>query len=287
MDPLESMSVIGGSDIFPAGTYSTKGRDTVTITWDYDTATETDTSTIMVNGLVRVLTRGVEDIDTCLAEFILAHAAAYLAIGFTMLQADLGILRFTAVNSSIKATGSVTNSAPATFEGVMAIVHSGLPHPVKALRGLAALVVTSARVRVPGVRAMTSVLTLSGNQGSARIHLEEKVYVIAYDTSLTHTADLFVAAYAAGLALKGITVTAAAGVLTFSSTIRLFDPPIIINNVTNLFGTVVTTGDDGLMPLVANFLGAAALADDSEQYFEHPVEQIVIASGTGVLFFIK
>lgn len=188
-----------------------------------------------------------------------------------------------------------------------------LPHPIGCIKGYASLEVLSLRERRPGVVLQVSVVTLTGAAGSDNLVLGAKKYPITFDNDLSDTADNFVTAYAAEFLLRGIVVTADSGVITFTSTKAVFEVPYMENSLiadptttypyatttadATLSGTVVTTGDDGFLDLFTNYAPDLSLStttpapttitDGTEFYFEYPIEEIVIGSGTAELFFVK
>lgn len=86
-------------------------------------------------------------------------------------------------------------------------------------------------------------ITLTGTSGTANITVAGLTKLATFNTSLTQTATDFVTSHAATYALIGITVTAASGVLTFTTTTRtaanIYGTPTIVNATTNLAGTIV------------------------------------------------
>ena len=89
--------------------------------------------------------------------------------------------------------------------------------------------------------AKTRTITLTGTSGTANVAVAATNYLATFDTSLTLTAANFVTAHAAALLLnKGIVVTAAAGVLTFTNVYGAFPTITITNATTNLAGTLGT-----------------------------------------------
>ena len=81
-------------------------------------------------------------------------------------------------------------------------------------------------------------ITLTGTEGTANINVGGVNYLATFATSLTVTATNFVTAHASALSARGFVVTAAAGVLTFSSAQYAFPTLTITNATTNLAGTV-------------------------------------------------
>ena len=81
-------------------------------------------------------------------------------------------------------------------------------------------------------------LTLTGTSGTANVNVAGVDYLATFASNLTTTASNFVTAHAAALLLRGITVTANAGVLTFIASTNIF-PIITITNATlTLAGTL-------------------------------------------------
>ena len=90
----------------------------------------------------------------------------------------------------------------------------------------------------------TLAVTLTGSAGGADITVDGVDYTATYATSLTVTANNFVTAHAAALLAEGVTVTADAGVLTFSGLTTLISGITIANDGagggSNLAGTLGT-----------------------------------------------
>jgi hypothetical protein len=89
------------------------------------------------------------------------------------------------------------------------------------------------------------VITLSGSSGTATIAYAGLSYTSTWNTSLTQTAADFVTANSAAFLLKGITLTAASGVLYFTSSSAIkatewFGKATIANASGTLNGAVVT-----------------------------------------------
>lgn len=81
-------------------------------------------------------------------------------------------------------------------------------------------------------------LTLTGTSGTANIKVNNVNYLATFATNLTTTANNFVTAHGAALLALGITVTAAAGVLTFKATDAIVAGITITNVTTDLAGTL-------------------------------------------------
>ena len=92
----------------------------------------------------------------------------------------------------------------------------------------------------------TNTATLTGTSGTANINVGGVNYLLTFDTDLTTTADNFVSANSAAIAAAGYTVTAAAGVLTFTSTTQTTAP-----TVTTASGDLAATLVETLVPLEA------------------------------------
>jgi hypothetical protein len=81
-------------------------------------------------------------------------------------------------------------------------------------------------------------VTLTGTSGTANIEVDGEDYLATFASSLTTTAANFVTAHATALAAEGVTVTAAAAVLTFTGANALVEGIAIANATTDLAGTV-------------------------------------------------
>lgn len=90
--------------------------------------------------------------------------------------------------------------------------------------------------------AASTEITLAGTGGDANVNIDGTDYLATFNTDLTTTANDFVAAHATDIATNhGYTVTANAGVLTFTATTDVYVEPTIANNSGDLDGTVATT----------------------------------------------
>jgi hypothetical protein len=181
---------------------------------------------------------------------------------------------------------SVYGGSDLFLAGTYKISDATLPHPVKVITPASALVVTSMRHRLPSSVNKVSTITITGTSGTAYISLGELKLLVTFATDLDTTAANFVTAYAAALLPRGIVVTSGTATIIFTSTKYLFATPTIANATGDLAGSVVTTGADGLVVATKTFFGDV-LADGIDIYCEYPVEEIVIASGSAILHFIK
>jgi hypothetical protein len=87
----------------------------------------------------------------------------------------------------------------------------------------------------------TRELTLTGASGTANVNVDGVNYLATFNTSLTQTADDFVATHATALAAAGVTVTADTGVLTFSGLTTVIDAITILNASGDLAGTLAAS----------------------------------------------
>ena len=95
-------------------------------------------------------------------------------------------------------------------------------------------------------------VTLTGTSGTANINIAGTDYLATFATNLTTTANDFVTTHAATiLSAKAVTVTANAGVLTFTHATTAFPTITITNATTNLAGTLGT-----VTVVPANVVGA-------------------------------
>lgn len=95
-------------------------------------------------------------------------------------------------------------------------------------------------------------VTLTGTSGTAAITVGGTNYLATFTTNLTTSANNFVTSHAAALLVRGITVTADTGVLTFVAATATF-PTIARTNLSgDLSGTIaaVTAGATTGAPLV-------------------------------------
>jgi hypothetical protein len=81
-------------------------------------------------------------------------------------------------------------------------------------------------------------VTLTGSSGTANIAVAGTNYLATFATSLTVTASNFVTTHGATLLALGTTVTASAGVLTFTHATTGYPTLAITNATTNLAGTI-------------------------------------------------
>lgn len=202
---MDELKLIGGSDLYGAGTYGTALRDTATFTFDSTSATSSDTSDITVNGVTTIINRGVEDIDTCFTEYVIEHAAKYLAVGTILTNPNLGVLVFTGVDNKTTVTASITNN-DATFEGVLVLLNSKMPHPIKSITSYNAAVISSIRQRIPGVVNKVSTMTITGNSGTANIVYGVYKFLMSFATDLYTTLVNFITANYESIAREGFSL---------------------------------------------------------------------------------
>jgi hypothetical protein len=181
---------------------------------------------------------------------------------------------------------SVYGGSDLFVAGTYSVAAGTLPHPIKSITSHNAMNVTSMRWRIPGVVNKVSTITLSGSSGTAYVSLGELKLLATFASDLTVTATNFKNLYAAMLLERGIVLTSGTGTLIFTSTKVLFGTPTIANATTDLAGTVVTTGEDGLVAATKTFFTHEILAG-TDIYFEYPVEQIILGSGEAIFHFIK
>ena len=104
-------------------------------------------------------------------------------------------------------------------------------------------------------------VTLTGTSGTAVISVGGVNYLATFTTNLTTSANNFVTSHAAALLVRGITVTASSGVLTFVAPNETF-PTITVTNflgdLSGTIGSVTTTATTGspIVTLVSYVRGA-------------------------------
>lgn len=181
---------------------------------------------------------------------------------------------------------SVNGGSDLFSAGTYSVAAGTLLHPIKSITSHNAINITSMRHRVPGVVNKVSTITITGTSGTAYISLGAKKLLVTFATDLDTTAANFVALNVTEMRDSGIVLTSGTATIVFTSTKVLFPTPTIANATGDLAGSVVTTGDDGLVAATRNFFGVD-LAAGTDIYFEYPVEQVVVASGDAVFHFIK
>jgi len=110
----------------------------------------------------------------------------------------------------------------------------------------------AAAIRIVNSANSTRTITLTGTSGTANVNITAAAvatdYLATFATNLTTTANNFVTAHAATiLSAKGVTVTANAGVFTFSGPNAVIASITITNATTNLAGTL-----GAVVPIPAN-----------------------------------
>ncbi len=181
---------------------------------------------------------------------------------------------------------SVYGGSDLFLAGTYKISDATLPHPIKSVTSHNAMNIASMRWRQHGVVNKVSTITITGTSGTAYISFGAKKLLVTFATNLDTTAANFVTANAAILLAMGITLTSGTATIIFTSTKVLFPTPTIANATGDLAGTVVTTGADGLVAATKTFFGDDILAG-TDIYFEYPVEEVVLTSGTAIFHFIK
>jgi len=285
MDELKSMAVIGGSDLFDAGTYKISDG-----TLPHPVKVITGYSSGVVTSMRHRLPGSVNKTSTITISG--SNGSANISYG-----ADLLSLPFV-TDLYNTAISFVSTYAPRLAQGGVTLSHT--------------------------TQAQVETLTLTGTSGTATIAAAGGLTLLAsFVDDLTTTAAGFVTTNAAAYlaqqiiltsdgadliftsAIPGVSftaptitpadtdldgsvahTTASLNALVFSSTRVLFPTPTIANVDGTVNGLIATTGADGLVDAVLNYL-TETLSDGIDFFTEYPVEEIVIGSGSVVLHFIK
>ena len=284
MDDLQKLSASGGNDLYTAGTYKFLSQDVVTVT--LTSVTSAGTATITANGLAKVATYATSKAATA-ATFAGANADAYAAIGLLVTSSGDTVI-FTSARAGLRVTASIANLTTD-------------------------LTGTVAYTKDEGTDVAT--FTPSGNSGSALVTVNGVSKVLTYDTSWDHTINShFVTDNAAAYAAVGVVLTGSASTIIFTanSGVTLTEAKTTAL-ITNSAAPVVRTGTRLPKQIYAVNVGADAVITSYKYLdlygnvkvgykkflttsltvgwpvvvFEGPVVEIVIASGSLVLDFVK
>jgi hypothetical protein len=283
MEDLQKLSASGGSDLYSAGTYKFFSFDVATVT--LTSATGAGTATIMANGLAAVATYASSKAVTA-ATFAATNFDAYAAIGLLVTNSGDTVI-FTSNKVGLTVTASIVNLTTD-------------------------LTGTVAYTKNEGTDIAT--FTPSGSSGSALITVNGVSKVLTYDTSWDHTINThFVTANAAAYAAVGIVLTGTSSTLVFTANSGVtITGATATGLVTDSAATVVRTGtrlpkqiyafnvyaaaaitsykyltDNGLVVSGYKKLLGTSLDAGTLVVFERPVVEIVIASGSLILDFVK
>lgn len=281
MEDLQKLSASGGNDIFTAGTYQFLSQDIATITLSGNAGT----ATVTVNGIAKVAT-----FDTTLAKtagnFVWDNVDVYGALNIILTNTG-DTLVFTSNKVGLKVTAGIANLTT-NLAGTVVMTNTG------------------------GTEVVTYTLSATGtNKGLVTVNGVTRGF--AWDTNAGTTSAAFVAANAAAYAAVGIALTGS-GTLVFTA---MPGTTITESTVQTTSGdataTIVRTGTrlphqvyainigaeavitsykyidkNGVIKVGGRkFIGATLTDGFPVMVFEHPVVEIVIASGTLVLNFVK
>ena len=281
MEDLQKLSASGGNDIFTAGTYSFLSQDVATITLSGNAGT----ATITVNGIAKVATYG-SSLAVTAGNFVWDNVDVYGAMGITLTNTG-DTLVFTSNKVGLKLGVTIANLVT-NLAGTVVHTNTG------------------------GTEVVTYTLAATGtNKGLVSVN--EVTRGFTWDTNVGTTSAAFVAANAAAYAAAGILLT---GSVTLVFTAM---PGVTINEATvqtttgDATATIVRTGTrlphqvyainvgaeavitsykyidkNGIIRVGGGkFIGATLTDGFPVLVFENPVVEIVIASGTLVLNFVK
>jgi hypothetical protein len=283
MDDLQKLSASGGNDNFAAGTYKFLSLDVATVT--LTSATSAGTATITANGLAKVATYATSKAATA-AAFVAANADAYKAIDLIVTNSGDTVI-FTSNKAGLKVTASIVNLTTD-------------------------LTGTVAYTKNEGTDTATFTPSATGtNSGLVTVNGLSKSFV--WDTNVGTTSAAFVAANATAYAAVGVTLT---GTVTLiftvipGSTITDASVKTLTGDATativrastklprevyafNVAADAVVTSykyldlNGRLVSGYKQLLGATLAVGYPVTVFERPVVEIVIASGTLTLDFVK
>jgi hypothetical protein len=283
MDDLQKLSASGGNDLYTAGAYRFLSQDIATIT--LTSAGGSGTATILVNGISAVATYATSLAVTA-ATFVWDNVDTYGAANIILTNSG-DTLVFTSNKAGLKLNAKITNLTTD-------------------LTGTVAMTNTS------GTEVVTYTLSATGtNKGLITVNGVSRGF--QWDTNVGTTSAAFVAASAAAYAAVGIILsgsvtlvfTAMPGVSITEATVQTSTgdaTAAIVRTGTRLPKQVygLNVAADAVVTsykyldvngrIVAGnrkFLGTTLAVGYPVIVFEKPVVEIVIASGTLALDFIK
>lgn len=281
MDDLQKLSASGGNDLYGAGTYSFLSQDIATITL---TGTA-GTATVTVNGVAKVATFGTSLAITA-ANFVWDNVDVYGALGIILTNTG-NTLVFTSNKVGLDLTAGIVNLVT-DLAGTVVMTNTG------------------------GTEVVTYTLSATGtNKGLVTVNGVSRGFT--WDTNVGTTSAAFVAANAAAYAAAGIILTGTTTLIfTAMPGITITDATVqtttgdataaIARTGTRLPHQVyaINVGAEAIITSYkyidkngviraggAKFIGATLTDGFSVIVFEYPAVEIVIASGTLVLNFVK
>lgn len=282
MDNLDKLAASGGNDIFPAGTFKFLSLDVATITL---TGT-VGTATVTVNGLAKVATFATSLAVTA-ANFMAANKDAYAALDIDLTNSGDTIV-FTSMRANLKISATIANL----------------------VTDLAGTVVLS---KNEGTDNVVFTLSATGtNKGLITVNGLSKVFT--WDTNVGTTSAAFVAANAAAYKEVGVNLTGTVTLIftarpgqkitdysvrtitgdataTIARTLTKLPLPVYALGV---FADAVLTSykyidDNGLVKIGYDkkFLTQTIAVGSPVLIFKYPAIELVIASGSFILNFVK
>jgi len=281
MDDLQKISASGGNDLYGVGTYRFLSQDIATITLSGNAGT----ATVTVNGVAKVATYA-NSLALTAGTFVWDNVDVYGAMGIILTNTG-DTLVFTSNRVGLKLTAGIANIVT-DLAGTVVMTNTG------------------------GTEVVTYTLSATGtNKGLVTVNGVTRGFT--WDTNVGTTSAAFVAAYAAAYAAVGISLTGS-GTLIFTAM-----PGTTITEATaqtttgDATAAIVRTGTrlphqvyainvgaeavitsykyidkNGVIKSGGRNLIGATLAEGSPVLvFEYPLVEIVVASGTLVLNFVK
>ena len=285
MDELKSMAVIGGSDLFTAGTYKISDG-----TLPHPVKVITGYASGVVTSMRHRLPGSVNKTSTITISG--SDGSANISYG-----ADLLSLPFVTdlYNTAI--------SFVSTYASRLAQAGVTLSHSTQAQVETLTLTGTSGTATIAGAGGLTLLASFVDDltttaagfvTTNAAAYLAQQIILTSDGADLIFTSAIPGVSFTAPTITPGDTdldgsvahTTASLNALVFSSTRVLFPTPTIANVDGTINGSIVTTGADGLVDASQTFL-TTTLVDGVDFFMEYPVEEIVIGGGSVVLHFIK
>jgi hypothetical protein len=284
MDDLNKLSANGGNDLYTAGTYKFLSLNVATLT--LSSATSAGTATVTANGLAKVATWDTSLAVTA-ANFVGTNYDAYAAINLILSYSGNTII-FTSAKAGLTVNVTIVNLTTDLTGTVAYSKNEG---------------------------SDIATFTPSGSSGSALITVNSISRVITYDTSWDHTINThFVSTNAAAYAAIGIVLTGSVSTLIFTANSGVTITKAVASSlVTNSAAAVVKTVTRLPHPVYAlnvfaeavltsykyldkngvviaggkKFIGVTLTEGSPVIVLEYPAVELVIASGTLSLNFIK
>jgi hypothetical protein len=285
MEDLQKLSASGGNDFYPAGTYKFLSLDVATVT--LTSATSAGTATITANGLAAVATYATSKAATA-ATFTGVNADAYAAIGLILTNSGDTVI-FTSNKPGLKVTASIVNLTTDLTGTVVYTKDEGTDIATFTL-GSTSTDGHSALVTVNGVSRVSTWDTSVGTTSAAFVSDNAAAYA-AVGIVLTGTVTLIFTANSGVIITEAkvstLTGTESAAIVRTGTRLpkQIYALNVVADAVVTSYKYLDLSGN--IKAGNKKFLTTTLALGCPVVVFERPVVEIVIASGTLALDFVK